>query len=240
VDVFSWDMVLLDDMINAKTSIKLLRNLGIALIALPEPITTPFGAALVLTSRYLSRRLEASLSKLIRERVRQYLTHFKGLKFNTARDVVRHTVATESLFLRYKVDDSPKVAASRHDAYGAAGKMIYHTIDWKSLFLRYKVNDSPKVAASRHDAYGAAGKMIYHTIDWKSLSRRYKTDSARTHTSSTVKGVVHHPLNMRLLSQRYEKVRADPVKVVRHTINMALLLRLYGSDVGSKPALKTH
>jgi hypothetical protein len=204
VDVFSWDMVLLDDMINAKTSIKLLRNLGIALIALPEPITTPFGAALVLTSRYLSRRLEASLSKLIRERVRQYLTHFKGLKFNTARDVVRHTVATESLFLRYKVDDSPKVAASRHDAYGAAGK------------------------------------MIYHTIDWKSLSRRYKTDSARTHTSSTVKGVVHHPLNMRLLSQRYEKVRADPVKVVRHTINMALLLRLYGSDVGSKPALKTH
>ena len=204
MDVFSWDMVLLDDMINAKTSIKLLRNLGIALIALPEPITTPFGAALVLTSRYLSRRLEASLSKLIRERVRQYLTHFKGLKFNTARDVVRHTVATESLFLRYKVDDSPKVAASRHDAYGAAGK------------------------------------MIYHTIDWKSLSRRYKTDSARTHTSSTVKGVVHHPLNMRLLSQRYEKVRADPVKVVRHTINMALLLRLYGSDVGSKPALKTH
>ena len=68
-------MLLLGDMIVGRTRVKFLRHLGIALIFLPELITTPFGVALVLVARYLARRREASQNKRLREMVKYYLAH---------------------------------------------------------------------------------------------------------------------------------------------------------------------
>jgi hypothetical protein len=52
-------VVLLSNMVEGRTHIKVLRRLGVALILSPEFITTPFGVALVLVARYLARKREA-------------------------------------------------------------------------------------------------------------------------------------------------------------------------------------
>jgi hypothetical protein len=54
-----------DYMIQAKTSIKFLKYLGIGLVALPEPFTTPFGVALLFAANYLSQNTEPSLDNLL-------------------------------------------------------------------------------------------------------------------------------------------------------------------------------
>jgi len=288
-------VVLLVDMIKAKTSIKLLRHLGIVLIALPEPIITPFGVALVLASRYLSRRLEASLNKRLRETLKDYLAHFKRFSDDadgessapsrvkrytqseehliswqykgsrsfdatpgpsvwqswrdTRDDIVHHTVDMESLSRRYGMRDGSKVEPGNSHwgvTSGNTEKLMHHSIDMQMLSRRYKADDSSKVESDWSNTSNSAEEVIHHTINMESLSRRYKgedstgADSNWARTSGTVEGVAHHSVNMRLLSQRYETDGVGPVKVRYHTVNMASLLRRYGSAAGSTPALKAR
>ena len=244
------------DMIKAKTSIKLLRHLGIVLIALPEPIITPFGVALVLASRYLSRRLEASLNKRLRETLKDYLAHFK--RFSDDADgessapvrVKRYTQSEEHLIpWQYKgsrsVEASPRpsVWQSWHDT---RDDIVHNTADMESLSRRYKADDSSKIESDWSGTSSTAEKVIHHTINMESLSRRFKgedssgADFNSARTSGTVAGVVQHDVNRRLLSQRYETDGVGPVKVRYHTVNMASLLRRYGSAAGSTPALKAR
>jgi len=285
-------VVLLVDMIKAKTSIKLLRHLGIGLIALPEPITTPFGVALVFASRYLSRRLDASLYKRLRETLKHYLPHFKRFGddadgessapgkvkrytqseehlipwqykgsrsveasprpsvwqswHDTRDDIVHNTADMESLSRRYKADDSSKIESDWSGTSSTAEKVIHHTINMESLSRRYKADDSSKIESDWSDTSSTAEKVIHHTINMESLSRRFKgedssgADFNSARTSGTVAGVVQHDVNRRLLSQRYETDGVGPVKVRYHTVNMASLLRRYGSAAGSTPALKAR
>ena len=208
------------DMIKAKTSIQLLRHLGIVLIALPEVITTPFGVVLVLTSRYLSRRLEASLNKRLQETLKYYLAHFK----------------------RFSDDaDGESSAPSRVKRYTQSEEYL---ISWQYKGSRsFDATPGPLVWQSWRDT---RDDIVHHTVDMESLSRRYKgndstgADSNWAPTSGTVEGVAHHSVNMRLLSQCYETDGVGPVKVRYHTVNMASLLRRYGSAASSTPALKAR
>ena len=363
-------MVLLVDMIKAKTSIQLLRHLGIVLIVLPEVITTPFGVVLVLASRYLSRRLEASLNKRLQETLKYYLAHFKRFSDDadgessapsrvkrytqseehliswqykgsrsfdatpsplvwqswrdTRDDIVHHTVDIESLSRRYgirdgskvepgdshwevtsgstkklmhhsidmqmfsrryKADDSSKIESDWSDTSSSAEEVIHHTVNMESLSRRYgirdgskvepgdshwevtsgstkklmhhsidmqmfsrryKADDSSKIESDWSDTSSSAEEVIHHTVNMESLSRRYKgndstgADSNWVSTSGTVEGVAHHSLHMRLLSQCYETDSVGPVKVRYHTVDMASLLRRYGSAASSTPALKAR
>jgi len=148
-------VVLLVDMIKAKTSIQLLRHLGIVLIVLPEVITTPFGVVLVLASRYLSRRLEASLNKRLQETLKYYLAHFK--RFSDDADgessapsrVKRYTQSEEHLISwQYKgsrsfdATPSPLVWQSWRDT---RDDIVHHTVDIESLSRRYGIRDGSKV-----------------------------------------------------------------------------------------------
>ena len=288
-------MVLLVDMIKAKTSIQLLRHLGIVLIVLPEVITTPFGVVLVLTSRYLSRRLEASLNKRLQETLKYYLAHFKRFSDDadgessapsrvkrytqseehliswqykgsrsfdatpsplvwqswrdTRDDIVHHTVDIESLSRRYGIRDGSKVEPG--DSHwevtsGSTKKLMHHSIDMQMFSRRYKADDSSKIEPDWSDTSSSAEEVIHHTVNMESLSRRYKgndstgADSNWVSTSGTVEGVAHHSLHMRLLSQCYETDSVGPVKVRYHTVDMASLLRRYGSAASSTPALKAR
>ena len=288
-------MVLLVDMIKAKTSIQFLRHLGIVLIVLPEVITTPFGVVLVLTSRYLSRRLEASLNKRLQETLKYYLAHFKRFSDDadgessapsrvkrytqseehliswqykgsrsfdatpsplvwqswrdTRDDIVHHTVDIESLSRRYGIRDGSKVEPG--DSHwevtsGSTKKLMHHSIDMQMFSRRYKADDSSKIESDWSDTSSSAEEVIHHTVNMESLSRRYKgndstgADSNWVSTSGTVEGVAHHSLHMRLLSQCYETDSVGPVKVRYHTVDMASLLRRYGSAASSTPALKAR
>lgn len=288
-------MVLLVDMIKAKTSIQLLRHLGIVLIVLPEVITTPFGVVLVLASRYLSRRLEASLNKRLQETLKYYLAHFKRFSDDadgessapsrvkrytqseehliswqykgsrsfdatpsplvwqswrdTRDDIVHHTVDIESLSRRYGIRDGSKVEPG--DSHwevtsGSTKKLMHHSIDMQMFSRRYKADDSSKIESDWSDTSSSAEEVIHHTVNMESLSRRYKgndstgADSNWVSTSGTVEGVAHHSLHMRLLSQCYETDSVGPVKVRYHTVDMASLLRRYGSAASSTPALKAR
>ena len=288
-------MVLLGDMIKAKTSIQLLRHLGIVLIALPEVITTPFGVLLVLTSRYLSRRREANLNKRLQETLKYYLVHFKRFsddadgkssvpsrvkrytqseehlipwQYKGSRsfdatlspslwqswrdirdDIVHHTVDSESLSRRYGIRDGSKVEPGDSHwevASGSTKKLMHHSIDIQMLSRRYKADDSSKIESDWSDASSSAEEVIHHTINMESLSRRYEGNDSTgadlnwAPTSGTVEGVVYHSLHMRLPSQCYETDGVGPVKVRYHTVNMASLLRRYGSAASSTPALKAR
>jgi len=282
-------------MIKAKTSIQLLRHLGIVLIVLPEVITTPFGVVLVLASRYLSRRLEASLNKRLQETLKYYLAHFKRFSDDadgessapsrvkrytqsekhliswqykgsrsfdatpsplvwqswrdTRDDIVHHTVDIESLSRRYGIRDGSKVEPG--DSHwevtsGSTKKLMHHSIDMQMFSRRYKADDSSKIESDWSDTSSSAQEVIHHTVNMESLSRRYKgndstgADSNWVSTSGTVEGVAHHSLHMRLLSQCYETDGVGPVKVRYHTVDMASLLRRYGSAASSTPALKAR
>ncbi len=214
---------MLVDMIKAKTSIKLLRHLGIVLIALPEAITTPFGVALVLTSRYLSRRLEASLNKRLRETFKHYLAHFK--RFSDDADgessapgrVKRYTQSEEHLIpwqykgsRSFEANPGPSVWQSWRDT---RDDIVHHTVDMEWLSRRYGMRDGSKVEPG--DSHwevtsGSTGKLMHHSIDMQMLSRRYKADDSSkvesdwSDTSSTAEKVIHHTINMESLSRRYK------------------------------------
>ncbi len=53
---------------NTRTSINLLRQTGIVMLALPEPVTTVLGVGLLATAQYMSNSLEKARLKLLRRK----------------------------------------------------------------------------------------------------------------------------------------------------------------------------
>jgi hypothetical protein len=238
-------VLLVVDMIRARTRIKLVRRLGIALIFLPELITTPFGVALVLVARYLSRRHEASLNKRLRETVEYYLAHTRRFSGDADGEssapglAKRYAQIEERLIPRqytgsrsFEANLAPSVWQSWRDM---RGHTVHHTMDMQSPSGRYKAGDSFKVESGWSDTSRRAEKVIHHTINMERLSRCYEgqggavAHSNWARTSGAVEGVVQHSINMRLLSQRYNIGSVGQTKVKYHTINRALLLQRYGA-----------
>lgn len=246
-------MLLLVDMIKSKTITRLLRHLGIVLIALPDPFTTAFGVALILLARYLSRRREDSLNNRLRETVKYYLAH--TMCFGDVADgassalgsVKRHTQSEKYVIPQqytgsriFEANLAPSVWQSWHDM---RGRTVHHTMDMQSFSGRYKAGDSFKVESGWPDTSRRAEKVMHHTINREWLSQRYEgADSAVAHsswagTSGAGEGVTHHSVNMSLLSQRYKTGSVGQTKVKYHTINRALLVQRYGSVASYTTAL---
>ncbi|NWF78065.1 MAG: hypothetical protein HXY36_05690 [Chloroflexi bacterium] len=219
-------------MIKGKNLIKFVRRLGITLLFLPEPFTTPFGVALVLVSRYLSRRREASRNSRLREMVKYYLAHTTLLRDNAA-DKYPAPGSLMRPGLREKHAILGQITGSRSLA-----------MDTQKPSQRYKAGDSFKVESGWPDTSSRAEKVIHHTINREWLSRCYEgAGSTVAHSnwasaSGAVERVTQHSINVRLLSQRYKTGRVEQVKVQHHTINMESLLQRYGSAVSSMTVLK--
>jgi len=177
-------------MIKAKTGVNLLRHLGIVLIVLPEPITTPFGVALGFAAHCLSRRLEASLNRRLREMLEYYLARSK--RFGDYADdesgapgrIKRHTQSEEHLIpwqhkgsRRLEAKPSPLVRQSWRDT---RDDIVHHGIDMQMLCRRYGIRDDAlKVEPTDSHlelASGRTRKLVHHSIDVQMLDRRYGTD----------------------------------------------------------------
>lgn len=245
-------MFLLGNMVKARTRVKFLRRLGIALILSPEFITTPFGVALILAARYLSRRHEASQNNRLRGMVEYYLAHtgrFSGdadSESSVPSSVKRYTLSEERAILgqitgsrSFEANIAPSVWQSWHDM---RDRTVHHAMDMQSPSGRYKAGNSLKVESGWPDTSPKEEKMIHHTINMKQLSQRYESSSAVAHpnwarTSGAGEGVTHHSINMNLLPQRYQAGGVGQTKLKYHTINKALTRQRYGSAVSSTTVL---
>jgi hypothetical protein len=231
------DVLLLGDMINTGTYVRLLRHLGIALIFAPEPLTTPFGVAFILVARHLSKRLEASRDKRLREMVQYYLAH-SSLSTNDAdgksggpSPVKRHSLSEERPILGQitgsrSFEASSSVRKARHELHDSAAS---GTSDMRNLSPLYKYGSALSATST------GPQKVIHHTIDIEWLSRRYEcANSAVAHsswatTSRDVQGITHHSVNMGLLSPHSGTGTVGQLQIKYHTINMARLRQRYGS-----------
>jgi hypothetical protein len=241
-------------MIRARTGIKLLRRLGIALIFAPEPFTTPFGVAFMLVARYLSRRHEASRNEHLRETVQYYLAHTG--RFSDAADgesiapgpVERYALSEERAILgqitgsrSFEANLAPSVLQNWQDM---RGRTVHRTKDMQSLSPLYKAGDSFKVESGWADTSNREEKVIRHTLNREWPSQHYENEnSAVAHsswvtTSSVSEGVTHHFINMSLLSQHYKAGSVRRTKAKPHAIDIAQLRQRYGSAVNCTTALR--
>jgi len=213
------NVILLRMMIKTRTSIRILRRVGIALIALPEPFTTPFGVALLLTSRYLSRRVETRQNNRLRETVRYYLAHSGSFD-----DVVGDEPAAPSLI---GYPSSEHVIRGTYARGGPGTAVAFSTWrNWQntrspavqqaahveSRYALPKFGARSKTTGGRPDISAKAEKTVRHTLNVERLSRRYGGADGGTvrsicsncsQTPGAREGVTHHSINMGLLCERY-------------------------------------
>lgn len=253
-------------MIKAKTGIKLLRQVGIVLIALPEFITTPLGVALIVTSNYLSRRLEAKVLKRLREKLTHYLAHFRHFsderKSSAPEKIEYHALSETHLIPQQhkgsrRTEESlrPSIQQNRHDT---GDNIVPHTIDMQMLAHRYQSDESAKVESNHSDTPGSAIAVIHHAINMESLSRRFEDDDSNeadaspARTLGTAQGVVHHAVNMKSLSKRYAADDSTDVslqlpavsgmaeKTVQHEVNVSLLSQRYETVAATPVKVMSH
>ena len=211
-------------MVKAKTGITILKRLGIVLIALPEPFTTPIGVACVIASGYLARLREATLNKHLRETLTRYLSHTKRSNDETdnkshARQKVKPYTRTDNptiLWQNTSHIEANHITPIRRNRRNAEEKTIHHNIDEESLARHYPVTDASKVKieSSHSDvAPVKTEKLIHHSVDKQFLSRRYPaTDGSKAKTASSHSDVapeetekmIHHSIDMQMLGRRYK------------------------------------
>ena len=234
-------MVLLRMMIKTRTSIRVLKRVGIALIALPEPFTTPFGVALLLTSRYLSRRLEARQNNRLQETVRYYLAH--SGRFD---DVANEPAAPASS----GYSSAQRPISRRRAAGGGSGTSIALS-SWRSwqdtrhptmqtaacVQGRYgpsRFSDSSKMTGGRPYTSPKSEKTVRHAINVERLSQRYggadgnMVRSICTNCSRTPgarEGVIHHSINMGLLCERYGTGNVSQARMIGGALGRASPVR---------------
>ena len=231
------DVLLLNNTVNTRTYVRLLRHLGIALVFAPEPFTTPFGVACILAARHLSKRHEASINNHLRETIQYYLAHTghfcdhvdgapcgtgpsKGPRLGEERPILGQITGSRSFEARLSV---------RKGSQSMRESRASRTSDMRSPSPRYKYGDGLS------DASTGSQKVIHHTIDTEWLSRRYESASiAVAHSgwatiSGNMEGITHHLIDIGLLSQRYGTGNVGQAKAKSHTINIAQLRQRYGS-----------
>ncbi len=128
---------------------KLLKSLGIALLALPEPFTIPLGVLLLCAAYSLPRRPRADSYSRLQEFGKLYLSLYRnqtwsfdtGGQFGTPEKIVHHT-------LRYDWHSQPITSAIPE-------KVIHHT-------LRYDWHIQPLTPE----------KIIHHTLN-RRLATQY-------------------------------------------------------------------
>ena len=238
-------MLLLSNMVNTGTYVRLLRHLGIALIFAPEPFTTPFGVAFILAARHLSKQHEANVNNRLREMVHYYLAHSSLLgddadgKSPGPSPIKRHGLSEERPILGQitgsrSFEATASVRKGRSDIRdGTANR----TTNMQSLSRRRKYGHSLS------DTSTGTQRVTHHTIDMEWLSRRYESaNGAVAHsswatTSGGVEGLTHHSVNMGLLSQRYGAGSVGKTKAEFRATNIARRRQRYGSAVNCTTVL---
>ena len=132
-------------MIRNRTNIRLLKYLGIGLVALPEPVTTAFGVALLLTAYHLSQELKAGPDNFFIETpddwFKRSADHVVGGP-SVPREVrlyarsARHPLPWQHEGSRSLEANSPLGWQIR---YATRVNVVHHTIDMPMLYRRYGI-----------------------------------------------------------------------------------------------------
>ena len=195
-------------MIDARSSVKLLRRAGLVLIALPEAVTTPVGVACLLTARYLSKKIEADLYKRLYETIKHYLAHSKRpaaapeTKLEEKKQVKRaHRNADRLIPKQAEV----KIAVPIAKSSTRRGERLIPAQGKNNI----KASRTPSAIQKQIDT--EAGAAVHHSIDMKWLSRRYetnqmtKTSSARQEAAPDEdENLILHTIDRQKIARRFD------------------------------------
>jgi len=188
------------DMFQARTNVRLLKYLGIGLVALPEPVTTAFGVGLLFTANYLSQKLEPGLDNRFIE-----ASAYQSYWFKRSSNYADGESSAQGKAKRYTQSAQQAIPwqyglieASAYQSYwfkrssnyadgesSAPGKVKRYTqseqqpIPWQyegnhSL----EANPNPLVRQTRRDT---RGDIVHHTIDTP-MPHRYIPKASRRET----------------------------------------------------------
>ncbi len=225
---------------------KLLRSVGIALILLPEPFTTPLGIALLGSAYLLARSRKAADRKRMRELIKLYLRHAQphshtgkiahsGLKHSLKRKladfdwpsepavpdkITHHTIDSGRLFLLYGGAVSGSMRGKDDKSAGrlSGEKVIHHSLSRR--FSDYDWPGQPLVSE----------KTVHHTIDSRRLLLHYGGMTGNSVTNRGREGVekvVYHSLKRGLSGYVLPSHPVVPEQSIHHTLDSKRLLQHY-------------
>lgn len=188
-----------------------------ALVALPEPFTTPFGLTLLLLSFVLPRNRTVDSRDRLRELFRVYLSSTRGsgcgLSDLPPVNTVYHALNRE--MLPHLAGAGASMAHSEHYNWTSkltpSSKIVHHTLNRELFPIFCETASMPKANYQRHEwtsALRPSGKIVHHTLNKELLPRFSST------TSVLEAGSQHHSWAAKLRS---------PEKIVHHTLNRQLL-----------------
>jgi hypothetical protein len=219
------------------------------LVALPEAVTTPIGLALILTSRYLSKRIEANLYKRLHETFQHYLAHYKRRdgatdkpkdqnqtgrlpwqkkpKTSQPSNVIGSIYNEARLIPIQPKNDSAKdqpIPLNWQSQRKAPANVIHHTMDWNKLSPHYGTVTGSKFAPIPEVRPARDVKLVRHDIDMKALARRYQTiDSPQVEPDSSA----------------WEAPAGSDKPLKHHNIDMQKLSRRFKSEESSEADLSS-
>jgi hypothetical protein len=167
---------------------KLLKGVGLALIALPEPITTPIGAGLIAASFILSKHEESKKRKYLRHILGEYLNSYRPFGYGMA-----YTPKT-SANLPYR---EPKPLYNQVNP-----NSVTSSVNRNPLANYTPIRFAPKgyAAPSREE-----NKAFVHTLDPRIVAKRY-VETGGTHagfvgywgrqTKMQIDKTIFHPLKL--------------------------------------------
>ncbi|MGD9116761.1 MAG: hypothetical protein PVJ61_06245 [Dehalococcoidia bacterium] len=153
-----------------KTNLNFIRCLGIGLVALPEPVTTALGVALLVAAGYLSRQFDAGPDNLLLEtpnawfkRSGDHAAGGPGLPGEVR--LYRHSLEADTF-------SGWPMANTRAD-------VAHHVVDLPTLCRRYGLNSDGSKARPKAPLSSNKLNTVSHRLDLPALQRRYKIAPAR-------------------------------------------------------------
>jgi hypothetical protein len=217
---------------------KLIRGLGIALIALPDPtfITDILGLMIVSASFLSAERTGPDSQCQPDGLMRSYLECLKDGKpgfrppahvtlrcgpayrqpGKAAVPAVYHPLDRKSLRERYSANSDENRQQKTPD--------VYHRLDRQNLRERYTTESS-----EFRQREAAITMTVYHRLDWRSLLERFDTFSRECCPMKETTPTVYHQLEKQNLRERYAvashqscRQRAAAVQIIHHKLNWSL------------------
>jgi hypothetical protein len=148
-------------MFQTRTSVRLLNYLGIALVALPEPFTTPFGVALLFAARHLSQDLELALDNPPPEAYA-----YRSYWFKHPRDYANRDPAYAEELKRYPQNEPRPIPGQ----YGLPGASSYQSYWFKRPGDYADSQSSAPEKIEQHPTphqYGLPGASAYQSYWFK-------------------------------------------------------------------------
>ena len=211
---------------------RVLRNIGLALILLPEPFTTPLGLVLLGAAYIFARSRRVDSRRHLRGLIRLYLNDTRP--FGQTGKIIQHKL--KQRLIDYEWRFQPRCIGE---------KDIRSNIEISRLILRYAeaMKNPPPVEKTVHHSLQQrwAGyvwsepprsietteKTVNHKIDDSRLALRYSDMAGGCARGMIADKVIYHNLKSSLSGYVLPSKSLLPEKTVRHVVNNNRLVQHY-------------